>query len=237
MMRPPVTVDRLLVDAIELKQPVLGEAATFKLEGTGGTGDAGRNATLDLALTRTDQATASLTLNAGLDLAAKSLRLDAKGEETGGLIAALTGKPEVGAFHLDLAGSGALDDWNGTLAATAVNGFDLQTDLALAYATAKRVALTGSLTTAPGFLPADLQTALGSKVDLALKAQETGPGAFALDDLRVDLAAANLSGKGTVDLRASRLDGGIDLSVPRPPPGRRATRGVRCAPGSRRFRR
>ncbi|MFO1036082.1 MAG: translocation/assembly module TamB domain-containing protein [Geminicoccaceae bacterium] len=211
---PPVQVDRLLIESIELKQPVLGEAATFKLEGKGGTGETGRDAALDLALTRTDQPTASLTLNAGLDLAAKSLRLDAKGDETGGLIAALTGKPEVGAFHLDLGGNGALDDWKGKLAATAVNGFDLQTDLNLAYAAAKRVALTGSLTTAPGFLPADLQTALGSRVDLALKAQETGPGAFALDDLRIDLAAANLSGKGTVDLQASKLYGGIDLSVP-----------------------
>ena len=77
---PKVQVDRLHLDSVELHQPVLGEAATFSLEGTGGTGPDGKRPALKLALRRTDQPTASLDLDAHLDLAARNLGINLQGQ-------------------------------------------------------------------------------------------------------------------------------------------------------------
>jgi len=136
---PVVQLDRLHLDSIEVAQPVLGQAATFSLEGTGGTGDAGKAPQAKLTLRRTDQPTASLDLDARLDLAARRLSIKLEGSETGGLVAAATGQPQAGPVRLSLEGDGPLDDWRGRLLADAERLARLETTLDLAYASTRRV--------------------------------------------------------------------------------------------------
>ena len=75
---------------------------------------------------------------------------------------------------------------------------DLAVDLA--YADQKRLAMTGTLDAAPGALPANLADVIGTHVELALRAGETAPGRYALDDLRLQMASLSLQGSGSADL-------------------------------------
>ena len=79
------------------------------------TGAAGRTVNVTLDLHRTDQATARASLQARLHLAERTLALDLRATETGGLLAGLTGRPTAGNFALDLIGDGPLEDWHGDL--------------------------------------------------------------------------------------------------------------------------
>src|SRR4051794_7334673 len=211
---PKVQVDRLHLDSVELHQPVLGEAATFSLEGTGGTGPDGRRPALKLALRRTDQPTASLDLDAHLDLAARNLGINLQGSETGGLMAALTKRPEAGPLHLSLVGDGPLDDWRGRLQGEVERLARLDTTIDLAYASTHRVGIDGTFTAAPGALPPDLAPVVGNEARLALHAGESAPGVFRLDQLLLQAGALSLTGSGTDDTGADRLDGRVQLQVP-----------------------
>ena len=153
---PQVAIDRLFVDALELGQPVLGEAATFALDGNATTGADGRRAQARACrCAGRIEPTAELGLAAGLDLAAQSLSIDLTGSETGGLLAAVSGRPEAGALRLSLKGQGPLSGWQGRLAVDAERLAKLDLAVDLAYADQKRLAVTGALDAAPGALPAD----------------------------------------------------------------------------------
>jgi translocation and assembly module TamB len=211
---PTARLDRLHVDRIEVGAPVLGEAAVFSLEGRGGTDEAGKTADATLALRRTDEATASLDLAAKLDLATRRLGISLKGDETGGLLAAATGRPEAGPLRLSLEGDGPLDDWRGRLLVDAERLARLETTLDLAYASTRRVRVDGTFTAAPGVLPANIAPVVGERVTLALHAGETGPGLFALERLLLQAGALSLDGRGTADTNADRLEGRVQLQVP-----------------------
>jgi hypothetical protein len=211
---PMARLDRLHVDRIEVWAPVLGEAAVFSLEGRGGTDEAGRTADASLALRRTDEATASLDLAAKLDLPARRLGISLKGDETGGLLATATGRPEAGPLRLSLEGDGPLDDWRGRLLVDAERLARLETTLDLAYASTRRVRVDGTFTAAPGVLPANIAPVVGERVTLALHAGETGPGLFALERLLFQAGALSLDGRGTADTNADRLEGRVQLQVP-----------------------
>jgi hypothetical protein len=193
---------------------VLGEAAVFSLEGRGGTDEAGKTADATLALRRTDEATASLDLAAKLDLATRRLGISLRGDETGGLLATATGRPEAGPLRLSLEGDGPLDDWRGRLLVDAERLARLETTLDLAYASTRRVRVDGTFTAAPGVLPANIAPVVGERVTLALHAGETGPGLFALERLLFQAGALSLDGRGTADTNADRLEGRVQLQVP-----------------------
>src|SRR3954452_5191574 len=211
---PKVQVDRLHLDSVELHQPVLGEAAIFSLEGTGGTGPDGKRPALNLAVSRTDQPTASLDLDDHLDLAARNLGINLHGSETGGLMAALTKRPEAGPLHLSLVGDGPLDDWRGRLQGGVERLARLDATIDLAYASTRRVGIDGTFTAAPGALPPDLAPVVGSEARLALHAGESAPGVFRLDQLLLQAGALSLTGSGTADTGADHLDGRVQLQVP-----------------------
>lgn len=211
---PLVRLDRLHLDTIELAEPVLGQPATFTLEGTGGTGDAGKVPQARLSLRRTDQPTAALDLDARLDLAARRLGIRLEGSETGGLVASATGQPQAGALRLLLEGDGPLDDWRGRLLADAERLARLETTLDLAYASTRRIRIDGSFTAAPGALPPGIAPVVGDRATLAVHAGETSPGVFALEQVLLQAGAINLTGTGTADLNADRLDGRAELRVP-----------------------
>ena len=211
---PAVAVDRLHLDRIELGAPVLGEAAVFTLAGRAGTVADGERVEAQLDLRRIDEATASLRLDAALDLRAVRLKIDAIAEETGGLVGGLAGRPGAGPFKLTLQGDGPLAQWQGRLRAGADGLFDLATELELAYAERKQLGLTGTLDVAPGVLPPDVGKVVGPRVELAVQAGEPAPGRLSLERLEVRAAAASLTGQGQADLAADRLAGAIRLDVP-----------------------
>lgn len=208
---PRLRLDRLYVEQLALGQAVLGEAATFALEAAAGTGDA---AQVRLDLRRTDQPTASATLDAALDLAARQLHLDLEASETGGLLAALSHRPEAGDLTLALAGDGPLADWHGRLSLEAQGLATAGLGLDLALAEQQRLALDGAVDLAPGLLPPDLAALAGPRVTLALAAAAPTPQRFALERLDLAAAAARLTGTGTADLAADTLAGTAELTAP-----------------------
>ena len=72
---------------------MLGQPASFALSGHLGTAQDGGSASLKLALERTDQPTASVILDATLQLQPEILDLALRAQESGGLLAAVTGEP------------------------------------------------------------------------------------------------------------------------------------------------
>ena len=211
---PVAAIERLHVDRIELGQPVLGTPAMFGLEGHAGTTPEGRVAELDLALRRIDAPTAELRARARLDLPSRSLALDVAGSETGGLLAAVTGRPEAGAVRLALTGEGPLSGWTGRLEAEAERLARAGLDLDLAYAEQKRLGVSGGVDLEPGLLPPEFALVVGPRVDLALRAEATGPQQVRLDRLEVSTASASLSGTAEADLAADTLAARLDLDAP-----------------------
>ena len=211
---PRVAVERLQVDRLEVGAPVLGERATFALDGTAGTSPDGAVAQARLELRRTDAPTARLELDAGLDLRAGTLALDLEGSETGGLLAAATGRPEAGALRLSLKGDGPLAGWQGRLAVEAERLAALNLDIELAYGARKHLGLAGSLDAAPGALPTELAAVVGRRAELALQAGQAGPQRYALEALELRLDGLALQGSGSADLAADTVTGAATLRAP-----------------------
>ena len=211
---PAVTIGRIYVDSLELGQPVLGQAATFALDGSAGTATQGSDADLHLALRRTDTATANLDVAAALDLAAGNVRLAITGSETGGLLASITGRPEAGALRLSLTGDGPIADWRGRLAVEAERLARLELGVGLGYADERHIALDGALEAEPDALPPAVAAIVGTHADLKLRAGQTGPQRFALQELGLRAGSLSLTGSGDADLGADTIDGALALTVP-----------------------
>ena len=211
---PRIRVQSLTVGSLELGAPILGQAASFTLDGRAGTGADGRSATAELHARRTDGSSARLDLGATLGLPDSALRLDLTGSETGGLVAAVTGRPEAGDLNLALHGDGPLADWHGRLDAgrPATRPGRLGTSPGLRRAQASGARRDGG--PRPGLLQPELGDALGTHAELALDVAEIGPGAFALQNLALRAAGIALVGKGSADLASDRLTGEMTLTVP-----------------------
>ena len=211
---PRIAIDRLFVDVIELGEPILGEPATFALDGSAGTGSVGNRADARLTLRRTDQPTAKLELDASVDLPAGTLKIDLQGSETGGLLAAATGRPAAGALRLSLVGEGPLSGWQGKLAVEAERLARLDLAVDLAYAERRSLGLAGALDAAPGALPGQLADVVGTHADLTLRAGETAPRRYAIETLELQTASLGLSGSGGADLAADTLRGNLTANAP-----------------------
>lgn len=211
---PGFELRKLAVERIELAQPVLGQAAVFRLRGSAGSGPQGRRLDAALDLQRIDEATASLTLDVMLDLAEKRVALDIEGNETGGLLADATGRPEAEGLALRLEGDGPLADWRGSLHLDASNLATLETALAFGWEELPRLALEGRFAAAPGVLPSDLAPLLGEQAGFALRLQPTSPQRVALEELSLSAAGFSLRGSGAADLAADTLEGQAALEVP-----------------------
>ena len=172
------------IDQLEVGQAVLGQDAVFSLSGGMGTGAAGRTAEVALDLHRVDQDTARASLQARLDLAQRTLALDLRATESGGLLAGLTGRPRPRNFALELAGDGPLADWRGELHLKADGLARADAQVALALNGAARLRVHGTLDPAPGLLPAPAAAMVGERVQLALTAVRAGPDQLAIEELR-----------------------------------------------------
>lgn len=211
---PRLRIQSLTVSSLELGMPILGQAASFTLDGRAGTGADGQTATAELHARRIDGPAASLDLGATLGLPDTTLRLDLTGSETGGLLAAATGRPDAGDLDLALRGEGPLADWRGRLDLDAQNLVRIGLALRLGYGERKQLGLDGTADLAQGLLPPGLVDALGTRAELALAAAETGPGRFGLEHLALRAAGLSLTGEGSADLGSDRLSGDVTLAVP-----------------------
>ncbi len=210
---PPVVVRSISIDRLEVGPAVLGQDAVFQLSGGMRTGAAGRTANVTLDLHRTDQATARAALQARLNLAKRTLALDLRASESGGLLAGLTGRPTAGNFALDLIGDGPLEDWHGDLRLEADGVARADARIVLALNGAARARVDGTLAPAPGLLPPPVARLLGERVQLGLTAAQAGPDQLAIEELRATAAGATLTGSGRIDLAEERVTARASLEV------------------------
>lgn len=210
---PRVTAERIHVDRIELGRALIGQDAVFKLEGRATTGPEGRHAEAKLDLTRIDQKTASLGLDATLDLAQRRIGLDLQGSETGGLMASLTGVEQAGDLTLTLKGEGPLDDWRADLDLSIQGLVAATADLALAYGENPSIDLEAEVVPVEGALPEDIAAVLGDRLTLALAGGQRAPGQFVLDRLKLESGIATADGHLEALLEENRLDGSIRLTA------------------------
>ena len=211
---PAVTVERIFVDSLELGRELAGQEARFALEGRATTGSDGRRVDAALDLKRVDEATASASLGAVADLAARNLSVDLRASETGGLLAGLTGRPEAGSLSVDLDGSGPFSDFKAKLRADAQNLASLNADLGLAVEGAPRIDLTGALEVAPGVLPAQVAPLVGDKLDLRVKGGQRSADLYAVEEVNIQGGGFALTGQGEARLDARSIDGRLALEVP-----------------------
>ncbi|MGH8520880.1 MAG: hypothetical protein ACREU9_05535, partial [Gammaproteobacteria bacterium] len=212
----PVAVDvlRIFVDRLELGQPIIGQAAAFRIDGHIRTNEAANRLSADLRINRVDQETADARLALDADLAGATLDLSLKANETGGLLAAVSERPEAGELHLDLGGQGPLADWRGRLALEAQNLASLTSDLELGLADLPRIGIDGRLDVAPGVLPPDVEPLIGRTIDLSVRLQPTSPQRVELQALHLGAAGFGLEGQGKGDLAANTVEGRVTLEVP-----------------------
>lgn len=208
------SIDRLYLDRLELGQPVIGQQAAFSLKGHAGTNDAASALTARLDLDRLDQPTAALRLALDADLAGETLDLGLKADETGGLLAAVSGRPDAGELHLSLTGQGPLADWQGKLALEAQNLASVQAGLQLGLTGLPRVGLAGRVDLAEGVLPPAVEPLTGRTIDIKVALLPTSPERVELQSLHVGAAGFHLDGKGAGDLAANTIDGTVQLAVP-----------------------
>jgi translocation and assembly module TamB len=210
---PPVVVRSISIDQLEVDRAVLGQAAVFRLSGGMRTGAAGGTLNVALDLQRIDQDTAEASVDARLQLPARTLSLDLRARDTGGLLAGLTGRADAGDFALELHGDGRLEDWHGDLRLEAAGVARASARIALALNPALGVRVDGTVDPAPGLLPAPVARLLGERVQLALSAVQTGPDQLALEELRATAAQATLTGSGRIDLAVEHVTARASLEI------------------------
>ena len=196
---PPVSVENVALPEIVLGAPLLGEAATFSLQGSIRTSDRGDRATARLDLERTDTATAHVSLEATVDLVPLSLDLIMDAKESGGLIVALAGQPQKGEVALRLDGKGPLDNWSGRLHAEAEGVAKLEAAIALALVDQPRLSIDGEGRLAPGILPEAFGALIGEQLSIDLDLVQ--PSAQALDVRKATLTThiAGIDAEGSVN--------------------------------------
>ncbi len=211
---PALIVERLAVPEVVLGETVMGEAASFALEGSVRASDDGRTVTAKLDLDRTDEATASVGLDARLDLRGPALGLSLDASETGGMVGRLAGRPEIGALTLGLDGEGPLDAWSGRLNAEADGLAGLSLDLGLALVDQPRMTIEGAVEPAPGMLPADLAPLIGEELAIDLAVVQTAAQALDIEKANLAAAIARLESGGAVDFEGGGLSLQADLNLP-----------------------
>ncbi|MBP2293435.1 translocation/assembly module TamB domain-containing protein [Azospirillum rugosum] len=194
-----VAVGQLKVDELRLAEPLLGQAAVLRVEGSLDLASGGSSLETHLAVDRIDSQPGQVKLDAAFNPDEKRLDLNLKAlEPAGGLIAkalAIPGEPPVAAT---LDGQGTLDDWKGTLTATAENAARLNAD-----ATVKAVPEGHAVTLAAG---GDVAALLGPQVAPLVGPQPAlngtvlvaPDGALTLRPVAVQAAAGTATLNGTV---------------------------------------
>lgn len=211
---PPVEVQLLKVDTIALGEPVLGQAATFRLAGDLVGSDEGDTVLLTLSAERTDEPSASLDVFGRADLAQSLLALNLLAEERGGLLRAATGVPKAGDLRLSLAGEGPLDGWSGRLRLDADGLLRASATLRLGLTREPTIGLVSQFRPDPDLLPSDVAPLVGERVDLAFDVTQTEAGSLTVEGLQVSADAFVVTGETGLDPDTEEIDADLQLGLP-----------------------
>ena len=196
---PPITVERLALPDIELGESVIGEPASFGLQGSIRAADDGDRVTAQLDFERTDQPTASGRFEATAGLDPPSLDLALNASESGGMIAVLAARPEIGDVDVSLEGAGRLDAWFGHLRAEAGGLALAEADLGLALVDQPRVTINGSIAPAQGALADELAGLIGEQMTIDLDAIQTRAQSLDLRKAVIAAGVVTANAEGSVD--------------------------------------
>ncbi|MCK0198102.1 translocation/assembly module TamB domain-containing protein [Ancylobacter sp. 6x-1] len=115
LVLPPIRVDRIAIDSIDLAEPVLGHAARLSLNGAADLASVAEGLSATLDLERHD-APGSLRGRLGYAPDTRILDLDLTAEEPeGGLVARAAQIEGLPAIRAHVAGKGPLDNWDGSI--------------------------------------------------------------------------------------------------------------------------
>ena len=203
---PPLTVERLAVPDLDLGEAVLGEAASFSLEGSIRGSDDGDQVVAKLDLERTDRPSASASLEATAVLDPPTLDLALNAREGGGMVAALAGRPEIGDVDISLEGSGPLDGWSGRLRVDAEGLALAEADLDLALVDQTRLAMDAAITPAAGALAEDVTAMIGDRLSIDLDVVQTHAQALELRKADIATALGTMHTEGSVDFDGGDID-------------------------------
>ncbi|WP_425485384.1 translocation/assembly module TamB domain-containing protein [Azospirillum oleiclasticum] len=202
-----IAVKRLAVDRLILEEPLAGQRAVLRVEGSGRLAAGADAAEARIDVGRIDDRPGQVTLDAAFDPSERTLRLALKASEpAGGVIAQAAGIPGLPPVSVTLDGQGTLDDWTGRLVATAEG-----VARATADATVTAVAEGHAITLAAGadaarLLGPELAPLLGDAPSLKAEILIGGNGAVNLRPATLTTAAATVALSGTVDTAANRMD-------------------------------
>ena len=127
-----IGVGRLVVDELRLAEPLLGQAAVMKVEGSLDLASGGSSLDAHLTVNRIDDQPGQVALDVTFNPDGKRLDLNLKASEpAGGVIARALAIPGLPPVTATLDGKGALDDWRGTLTAVAENAARLDAEAAV----------------------------------------------------------------------------------------------------------
>lgn len=167
LILPDIQLQRLHVAQVEIGESVLGMAAAYELQAS--VAGAGQRLALDLNMPRIDGHASRIDVNATADLQAWTLAMDASLQEAPmGLLAHVLGLPPTLPLRAGIAGRGTLDDWQGTLHASAAEAPLLSGDIALSLPQEglARVGMDITAHPQPQLLPEDVDPQLRTALEL-----------------------------------------------------------------------
>jgi translocation and assembly module TamB len=208
---PDIEVERLAVDRVELRPPLVTDPRTYSLVGSyNSAGFIGRT---ELTVTDLGRTGDGLTLVLARQGPPAALKVDLKvREEAGGLLGSLAGWPRESSFNLTLAGAGPLTDWRGRLEGAIENVVEARTSLRLSGGIETVFGLAGRIEAQEGVLPEEMVGYLGRSADFQIEfhMDMSGPEpVLSLKQVSVDtpkvLAKVNL----TLDVGAETVSGDL----------------------------
>lgn len=205
-----VRVEALSVGPVHVAPSLAGEAMTLGLQGRLAA-DADSVLRSDLRLEQLDgEGGLVVAVDAVFDPAGQTLALTANASEPeGGMVMRLAGLEPYPAFALDLSGDGPIKDWQGTLAVSGGDLFDVES--AVTVVDGRRLRLDGSAAVV-GLVPPDLQPLIGERVPFDIQAGLDGEEAV-LDHLTVRSAALSLDAAGRFQTAEGTIAANADLRV------------------------
>jgi len=203
--------DELMIGAIRLGAPVLGEPVALSVSGVSSL--VGGGASARVAVRRIDGGSGQADLTLALSGKPAQLRLALDiAEPSGLLLDRLLARSDRPPLTVSLKGDGPLSDWRGTLAASAGDLAHLGADLTIAEGDEYRLGAQGRVTAAK-LAPPDFAAMLGDDIAFTLALRDSAAGVISIDKLSVAAAAATLEGSGQYDGGAQSLAGTATLAA------------------------
>lgn len=212
---PPVSVriETLRLERIELGEPVIGQAATFRVAGQAAAPAAGELRT-DLEVVRLDDPGGEVTLSAGYAPDGQRLSVDLRvSGAAGGLLAGALDLSEAAEVSARLRGDGPLTDWEGNLQARL--GPEARVDAVVGIQGASTLTLDGRAEVL-ALLPANARPLVGGAFDVRLRASQSDFARFRLEraDIATPTTALELTGSFDGDAGTVQAAGEIRLKDP-----------------------